>query len=619
MLARRNLLIMLAMDAFLVAVCFYFSFLIRFDFYIQDIYWFILVRLWPFTVIVKVLVFWFFGLYRGMWRYTSLLELVNVLKAVFTSQLAILAAVLMVYHFKNLPRSVFIIDAVLTFLAVGGIRVAVRVYFARGTGMRMIAGLNRLQRPEDRRLLIVGAGDAGEGVLRELHANPDLRLHAVGFLDDRPGSKGKFIHGVPILGPIDSVHGLPVDFDEILIAIPSAKGEEMRRIVHICEETGQPFRTIPAIGELIDGKVSLKAVRNVTVEDLLGRDEVHLKADEIARYLKDRRVLVTGAGGSIGSELVRQIGRFQPRSVGLVDMSELNLFRVVMEFRQRFPGLDVKTYLADIRDRRAVDRFHADFTPEVVFHAAAYKHVPMQEIFPWEAVVNNVQGTMNVVEAARESRVERFVLVSTDKAVRPTNVMGATKRVAELFVECASANCGTTFMAVRFGNVMGSSGSAIPIFREQIMRGGPVTVTHPEVTRYFMSVGEAAQLILQAGAMGQGGEVFILEMGRPIKILDMVRDMIRLHGYEPDKDISIEFVGLRPGEKMYEELITEGEGIVATDREKIMVLKGNACNITAFKSGIDELIAVAATYDAGAIRAKLKELVPEYTPQNPGE
>jgi FlaA1/EpsC-like NDP-sugar epimerase len=619
MLARRNLLIMLALDAFLVALCFYFSFLIRFDFNIRDIYWFILVRLWPAVIAVKLLSFWIFGLYRGMWRYTSLLELVNVLKAVFISQMFILAAVLMIYHFKNLPRSVFIIDGVLTILAVAGIRVAVRVYFSRGTGMRLIAGLARLERPEDRRLLIVGAGDAGEKVLREIHANPDLRLHAVGFLDDHPASKGKFIHGVPVLGPIDSVHSLPVNYDEILIAIPSARGEEMRRIVHICEETGQPFRTIPAIGELIDGKVSLKAVRNVTVEDLLGRDEVRLNADEIARYLKDRRVLVTGAGGSIGSELVRQIGRFQPRAVGLVDMSELNLFRVVMEFKQRFRGLEVETYLADIRDRRAVDRFYGDFAPEVVFHAAAYKHVPMQEVFPWEAVVNNVQGTLNVVEAAAEARVERFVLVSTDKAVRPTNVMGATKRVAELFVECAAADGHTKFMAVRFGNVMGSSGSAIPIFREQIMRGGPVTVTHADVTRYFMSVGEAAQLILQAGAIGQGGEVFILEMGRPIKILDLVRDMIRLHGYEPDKDIPIEFVGLRPGEKMYEELITEGEGIVATGREKILVLKGPACNLGEFKSAIEELIEVAATYDALAIRAKLKELVPEYNPQNSGE
>ena len=613
-------MIMLAMDSVLVALCFYLSFLIRFDFDIKDIYWFILVRLWPVVIAIKVITFRFFGLYRGMWRYTSLLELVNVLKAVFVSQLIILAGVLMVYHFKNLPRSVFIIDAVLTFLAVGGVRVAVRVYFARGTGMRLITGLNRLTGPEDRRLLIVGAGDAGEKVLREIHANPNLRLHAVGFLDDHPASWGKFIHGVPVLGGLDSVHSLPLDFDEILIAIPSARGEEMRRIVHICEETGQPFRTIPAIGELIDGKVSLKAVRNVTVEDLLGRDEVHLNADEIAQYLKGRRVLITGAGGSIGSELVRQIGRFHPRTVGLVDMSELNLFRVVMEFKQRFPGVEVKAYLADIRGRKAVDRFCSDFRPEVVFHAAAYKHVPMQEVFPWEAVVNNVQGTMNMVEAAGESRVERFVLVSTDKAVRPTNVMGATKRVAELFVECNAANGGLTkFMAVRFGNVMGSSGSAIPIFREQIMRGGPVTVTDPEVTRYFMSVGEAAQLILQAGAIGQGGEVFILEMGRPIKILDLVRDMIRLHGYEPDKDIPVEFVGLRPGEKMYEELITEGEGIVATGRDKIMVLKGQACNLSEFKSAIQELIREAATYDAGAIRAKLKELVPEYCPQDPEE
>jgi FlaA1/EpsC-like NDP-sugar epimerase len=371
---------------------------------------------------------------------------------------------------------------------------------------------------------------------------------------------------------------------------------------------------MPSLGELIGGKISLRAIREINVEDILGRDEIYLDQNKIDQYLKNKRVLVTGAGGSIGSELVRQITRFNPQALGLFEFSEFNLFSLDMEIGQRNGSVTVQTYLADIRDKKTVDRIFESFHPDVVFHAAAYKHVPLQEITPWEAVFNNVLGTRNLVDAAIQKKVKKFVLVSTDKAVRPSNVMGATKRIAEMIIQAANGN-GTEFMSVRFGNVIGSSGSAIPIFQQQIAMGGPVTVTHPDMQRYFMSIPEAAQLILQAGAMGEGGEIFILDMGKPVRILDMAKDIIRLHGMEPDKDIPIKFIGLRPGEKLYEELITRGEGIVETSHEKIVVLQGLNGNAVSLNTQIEELLKIAESSNAVRIKAKLKEIVPEYKPQ----
>jgi len=427
--------------------------------------------------------------------------------------------------------------------------------------------------------------------------------------------KRQTIHGIPILGTIQDIIRFFTIFDEILIAIPSSKGHEMRLIVEQCKITGKPYKTIPTIGELINGQVSIKAIRDVNLADLLGREEVHLDHESIKNFLSQKRILVTGAGGTIGGELVRQISQFNPTAMGLLDTSELNLFRVEMECCQRFGHLATPSFLVDIRDRSHIERVFKEFNPQVVFHAAAYKHVPLQERNPWEAVYTNVLGSRNLLEVSLENGVDRFVFVSTDKAVRPTNVMAATKRLAEMLMGCLSHTSKSCFMAVRFGNVVGSSGSAIPVFQEQIARGGPVTVTHPEMTRYFMSISEAAQLILQAGAMGEGDEIFILEMGKPHRILDMAHDLIRLHGFEPDKDIPIQFIGLRPGEKLYEELISEGEGIVNTHHKKILVLHPNKYNCQILNSQIDELLSIARTYDAHAIKRKLQEIVPEYTPQ----
>lgn len=605
---------MIGVDAFLVALSFFGAYLLRFEFIFFPKDWETILQALPFVLMIKLGTFAFFHLYQGMWRYTSLADLVKVVEAVLASSLLIVLILFMVNRVEGHPRSIFLIDGLLTFLSIGGIRLLIRLYYSENTAGDLFPAF-RKNNLDWKRLLIIGAGDAGEKVLREIRDNPEVKLNPMGFLDDQPFKKGKTIHGVPVLGTLEEIERLDVAFDEILIAIPSAKGEEMRRIVALCEKTGKRFRTIPGIGELIDGKVSVKAIREVTLADFLGREEVRLNQAEIIHFLRGKRVLVTGAGGSIGSELVRQVARFFPQALALVEVSELNLFRVEMECRQRFEAISLESFLVDIRNRESVDRVFREFNPDVVFHAAAYKHVPLQELHPWETVHNNIRGTRNLVESAEAHGVSRFVQVSTDKAVRPTNVMGASKRVAEMIAECRNGDSPSRFVAVRFGNVVGSSGSAIPVFQEQIARGGPVTVTHPDITRYFMSIPEAAQLILQAGAMGQGGEIFILEMGQPVRIVDLARDLIRLHGLEPDKDIPIQFIGLRPGEKLYEELITIGEGIVATAHEKIMVLRGDHCDGKKLNAQIDALLAIAGTYDAEAIKRQLQEMVPEYTPQ----
>jgi len=401
--------------------------------------------------------------------------------------------------------------------------------------------------------------------------------------------------------------------DEILIATPSATTKQMRRIIEACEATGLKSRTTPGIGELIDGKISFKTIREVSFEDLLGRDPVNLDTKSIGEYLTDKVILVSGAGGSIGSELCRQIVQFQPKNLILFDKTENSLFHIDMEFRQRYPNVFITSILGDVKYKNCLNKHFTDHRPQVVFHAAAYKHVPIVELNPWEAIYNNIIGTRNIVEASHHFGVERFIMVSTDKAVRPSNVMGATKRVAEMITSCYASNP-TRFLSVRFGNVIGSEGSVIHLFKKQIERFGPVTITHPEITRYFMTIPEASKLILQAAALGEGGEIFILDMGTPIKIEDMARDLIRRSGFKPGVDIEIKFIGLRPGEKLHEELITEGEGIVRTDFEKIFVLKGNVCDLNWLNKKIEELIALAHEQNGDGLKSKLKEIVPEYQP-----
>ncbi len=618
LIRNKNFWIILGSDVALVCAAYALAYLIRFEGNIPPEPQEMFVKTLPWIVPMKILVFAWLGLYRGMWRYTSITDVINIVTAVVLSTGTIALILVLIQRFEGFSRSVLILDGLITLLLVGGIRLLIRVYIQRASVKFFRPAVFTLFNPAREkkiRLLIVGAGDASEKMLREILDNPSIRYRPVGLLDDDPRKMSRAIHGVPILGHISDIATLPVAFDEILIAIPSARADAMRRIVDLCEQTGKRFRTIPKIGELIEGRLSVSAIREVRLEDLVGRDEVRLDEERISRLLCGKRIFVTGAGGSIGSELVRQISRFQPQAVGLLDFSEFNLFHIERELRCRLRSTPTECFLADIRDRHAVQAAVKRFQPHILFHAAAYKHVPMQEKCPREAVLNNVMGTRNVVDVALENNVEQFVLVSTDKAVRPTNVMGATKRIAEMFVESMNGRQTTRFVAVRFGNVLSSSGSVIPIFQEQIARGGPITVTHPEITRYFMSIPEAAQLILQAGAMGEGGEIFILDMGQPVRIVDLACDLIRLHGLEPDKDIHISFIGLRPGEKLYEELITAGEGIVPTSHEKIMVLRGHSCPPDALLEQVEELLAIARFSDDSAIKRQLREIVPEYTPE----
>jgi FlaA1/EpsC-like NDP-sugar epimerase len=605
---------MITIDLSLIVLSYFLAYELRFEGQIPTEYLFIIKRTILIVIPIKIVTFLIFNLYRGMWRYTSLVDFINVIKAVIVSSISIILIILFFYSFSGFSRSVFILDFLLTAVFITGIRLGIRLYLSRR--QTAVCSVFRKKDRKAKRMLLIGAGNTGEYVLRELMNNPAIQMIPVGFLDDDQIKLSKEIHGVPVLGRINQIEELDVDYDEILICVPSATGTQMRRIVEVCERSEKPFKTMPPLGELIDGRVSLKLIREVTMTDILGREEVRLDEEEIKKYISGKRVLITGAGGSIGSELARQISRFNPQAVALVDFSEYNLYQVEMECWGRFKEIKLEAYLADVGNLHHTSRVFEYFRPDVIFHAAAYKHVPIQELNPWEAVYNNVLAMRNVIACSIDAGVDKFVLVSSDKAVRPTNVMGTTKRICELMASCGNGNSKTRFISVRFGNVVGSSGSVIPLFQQQIAKGGPVTVTHPEITRYFMSIPEAAQLILQAGAMGEGREIFILKMGEPVRILDLARDVIRFNGFEPEKDIEIVFTGLRPGEKLYEELITEGEGIVPTRHEKIMVLTPDQCNnYDRLPNQIDELIRTADTFDIPAIKAKLKEIIPEYTPQ----
>jgi FlaA1/EpsC-like NDP-sugar epimerase len=482
-----------------------------------------------------------------------------------------------------------------------------------------ISAIFSKRRKNARNLLIIGAGDCGEKIFREIHINATLPYRIVGFMDDNRNKIGRTIHGVPVLGMISEISAAidKVKADEALIAIPSATGEQMRSIVDYCKTADIPFKTVPGYGELINGRVSVKTIRDVAYRDLLGREVVKLDEEGIKAYIKDVSVLVTGAGGSIGSELCRQICRFNPGKIILYERAESPLFEIELELKRNFTDISIIAILGDIQDSSHLYKTLQSHRPKTVFHAAAYKHVPMLEMQPWKAFDNNIIGTSNLLKAIESVGIERFVFVSTDKAVRPTNVMGASKRVAEMLIQCHDHHQEneTKRAIVRFGNVVGSVGSVVPLFRKQIELGGPVTVTHPDVTRYFMTIPEACQLILQAGALcSDQAEVFVLDMGQPIKIAEMARDLIRLSGFEPDVDIKIDYIGLRPGEKLFEELITEGEGIVRTSHEKIMALRGDVCNLMHLNAKIKKLMKLSAEQNTEKIKETLKEIVPDYQP-----
>ncbi|MBW1990357.1 MAG: polysaccharide biosynthesis protein [Deltaproteobacteria bacterium] len=619
-LARRpNLWLMVTADILFICLAHYLAYVIRFDGIFLGKETPRLLRGVILAVPAKLAALYFFDLYRGMWRYMGLHDLINLFKANLTGSVLFALMLLGLYHFQGYSRGVFVIDFGLTFAFLGGYRIAIRMYFTE-VNEKLTAKARDTTFPP-KRVLIIGAGSMGEKLVREIQENAELPYQIAGLIDDDPQKLGRKIHGVPVLGSLSRLSDIAhrAQVEEIVIAISTVSAKGMRGIVKACEETGIPFRTVPGLWEVLEGRVSVSSVRPVRYEDLLGRQPVQLEIRSIGKYITGCRVLVTGGSGSIGSELCRQIGGFHPKKLIVLDKNESGLYDMDLLLKSRFPGIDIQPVLGPVQNRELMERLFEEHAPEVVFHAAAYKHVPMMELHPWEAVFNNIQGTLNLIQACHRHKAERFVLVSTDKAVRPANVMGASKRVAELITQSYARKSSTRFMAVRFGNVVGSAGSVVPLFTSQIERGGPVTVTHPEVTRYFMTIPEACSLILQAGALGMGGEIFVLKMGTPIRILDMAKDVISLHGLTPGKDIEIKFIGLRPGEKLYEELIAEGEECTPTSHQDIMVLStGTAGDIQLLEKNLEDLKALAKQGDGRGIRRLLKRMIPEYAPETAG-
>lgn len=641
---KKNFWLMIVLDIIAIVMAYVISYLFRFEFTLTGVLWQQILSTLPLLLIIKLSIFIWCGLYSGMWRYTSISDVIKIAKAVFLSSGIVVCLILFSNRFSSFSRAVFFLDGSFTFFFLCLNRGLIRYFFQNQDLLISLFATNAKR--EAKRLLLIGAGRAAEKLIREVHENTSIHYDIVGLIDDDPRKHGMTIHDIPVLGPVSYLPEViaRVRVDELLIAIAAISSQDMRKLIDACRQTGKSFRVLPGLGELVTGRLTVTAIRDVDYKDLLGRAEVHLDEQEIGRYLKGKTVLVTGAGGSIGSELCRQITRFQPAKIILFDASEENLYRIQMELHHELSFRDYLPVLGKIQNRALLNSLFCEYGPSVVFHAAAYKHVPLMETNPWEAVFNNVFAVRNLIETAVFHKAERFVLISTDKAVRPTNVMGASKRITELLMlafcrgkqtkmpntairpslpKCVNAESpaltyqstpSTIFMAVRFGNVLGSSGSVIPVFKRQIAQGGPVTVTHPEITRYFMSIEEAAQLVLQAGSMGQGGEIFLLKMGQPVKIVDMARDLIKLMGKEPDQDIPIAFSGLRPGEKLYEELITEGEGIVPTSHEKIMVLKGDGRPYHELEPILHSLADAAKNHDAAAIKNALHEMLPEYAP-----
>jgi FlaA1/EpsC-like NDP-sugar epimerase len=564
------------------------------------------------ALVVKPIVYYLFGLYRRYWVYASTRELqliaVTTATASVATALAIMLAILVGIMPANFPRSVFGIDWLLSLVSTGGLRLAVRVLFESGQASQKADGLAGM-----RRVVVVGAGDAGALVVREMRRNPQLHMLPVAFVDDDPEKQGKEIHGAPVAGPLTELASVANIHraQEVVIAIPTAPGPVVRFVTDTCRAHGLTFRTMPGVYELIGGKVSVSRLREVDISDLLRREPARIDDEAVGRTLTGKSVLVTGAGGSIGVELCRQIARWRPSQLGLLGHGENSIFDALLELRQDYSDLSLDPIIADIRDLERLHNVFEEFRPEVVFHAAAHKHVPMMEVNVEEAVTNNILGTQSVVDTAIQFDVGRLVLISTDKAVQPMSVMGATKRLAESIVRHAADRTGRDFVIVRFGNVLGSRGSIVPIFKRQIARGGPVTITHPEMRRYFMTVPEAVHLVLQAASMGHSGETFVLRMGDQIRVLDLAEDLIRLSGLEPGKDIEITFTGIRAGEKLSEKLWDEGLEYEKTEHPDIVQVREEIrFGSEALQATIDELVRLAREGDQSAIIGLLAERVP---------
>lgn len=615
-----------AIDLLVLSAAYWLAFLLRFEMHIPPLWMTVALATWPYVVALEYGVLALFGVPRFAWRYIGIRETMRMAQAMAASALIVLLVRLSLEDIGGLigfvvvPLGVIATNFLLAFTGLVAARALRRIY---GEHRELLL---RAEQGERHRVLLIGAGQAGVIVARELRSRPDLGLDAVAFLDDDVNKKGSQIAGLPVLGTTAQLVEIAKQkrVTRALITIANASGADIRRIAVLCKSAGIDTKIIPGIYEIVGDTINLSRIREVAIEDLLGREPVTLDTAALSAGLRGKVVMVTGAGGSIGSELCRQLCHYAPKKLILVERFENSLFEIHRELQNKWRseggagGCEVlDPRIADVTDRRRMEQLFAELSPQVVFHAAAHKHVPMMELNPGEAIKNNVRGTMVVAETADRFGAEAFVMISTDKAVNPTSMMGASKRVAEIFTQGLALRSKTKFITVRFGNVLGSNGSVIPIFKEQIARGGPVTVTHPEMRRYFMTIPEASQLVLQAGTMGQGGEIFILDMGEPVKIVDLARDLIRLSGMTPDEDIEIVFSGMRPGEKLFEELSVSAEQADKTKHPKIFIGRTPALGEETARQ-IEALVALADGERAGdgqMMRAAVKALVPEYTPE----
>lgn len=599
-------------DLVLIAASVFFSYALRlelgstYQFYLPSAYWMLAL-----AILIKPAIYYYFGLYRRMWIYASTRELLVIITAVTTSSILMLLGMLGLFSieaFAGFPRTVIGIDWLLSVIFVGGLRFSMRLLAEAATRNQ-----SSLKGSRKHRVLIVGAGDAGALVIREQQKNPQLNMTAIGLLDDNPQKLRQQINGVPVVGTVSDL-AVALDryrVDEVILAIPSAPGRVVRLVTDVCRLKGVPFRTMPGLYELLGGKVSVNRLREVDITDLLRRQPVHIKDDLIGETLSNRTVLVTGAGGSIGRELCRQIARWGPSELIMLGHGENSIFEAVLDLQESYPNLPIRPVIADVRDLQRLQVIFNRYHPSVVFHAAAHKHVPMMEINVEEAVTNNVLGARNLVKAALAAGIDRLVMISTDKAIRPVNIMGATKRLAEMIVLNAARESGKSFSVVRFGNVLGSRGSVVPIFKNQIARGGPVKITHPDMRRYFMTIPEAVHLVLQAVGMGQGSDTFVLNMGQQVRIMDLAEDLIRLSGLEPGKDVDIVFTGIRPGEKLAEDLWEEGGTFAPTEHPDIFMLVDNPIvGGEALEQLLDRIILMAYEGRGEEITALIDETIP---------
>lgn len=599
--------LLLIADIIFINIAYLFSFIVRFDFNIPNDYVQSYIRMLPIILLSYIIPLALFKMYKSLWSNASIDEFVKGLIG------CIIGCVInFIYNNignRNLPNSIVILSAILIYVMVVGIRLSYRIY-------RRIIVYGKLDvKNAKKRVLVVGAGSCGHMVISEMYKNKkEVNMVPVGVIDDDKNKIGTFLLGVKVVGNRNDIPRVVEEYniDTIIIAISKTSPKKKKEIIEICQQTDVEIKIIPGVYEIMGGKLSLTQMRDVDIKDLLGRDEVKLDKDGVSSYLNDKVVLVTGGGGSIGSELCRQIANFKPKKLLILDIYENNAYDIQNELKRNMPEIDQFTIIASVRDKRRLRKVFKEFKPDVVFHAAAHKHVPLMEDNSEEAIKNNVLGTLNVAECADEFNSEKFVLISTDKAVNPTNIMGATKRMCEMIVQAMNKKSRTDYVAVRFGNVLGSNGSVIPLFKKQIKNGGPVTLTHKEIIRYFMLIPEAAQLVLQAGAFAKGGEIFILDMGEPVKIYDLAKKLIKLSGFEPEKDIKIEVTGLRPGEKLYEELLMNEEGLTETQNDKIFIGVPSDFEINEIKKNIDELLFVALNEDKEALKKKMKEVVPTF-------